>query len=119
MKKTPILLIIALVGLLQACGGAKIPTNPCGVGEKRGKFRAAINPAQMQVVLVKVAASGKNRATLTCLNRNLDTVMLRYGWNIGQKPYHLLKPGLKLTVRYDSLPCEPGTWVMADIKINK
>lgn len=119
MKKATIICLIALVGLLQACGGAKIPANPCGVGEKRGKFRAATNPAQMQVILVRVAASGRNRATLTCLNRNKDTIWLKYGWNIGQKPYHIIKPGTKLTVRYDSIPCEPGTWVMADIRINK
>lgn len=119
MKKASIVCLIALVGLFQACGGAKSIPQPCGAAEKRGKFKAYVNPRQIQVELVKILAMAGDHATLGCVTPQGDSVVLRYGWAIGVKPYRILKTGTKFTVEYDSIPCEPGRWIAANIRINK
>jgi hypothetical protein len=115
MKK--LITLIAAAFLIGGCSTQKTGCDPNPKIRREIKFKGFVNPRQKQVKVIEVTNVWRNRADLTCISGK-DTIFLRYGWRgIGTKIP--LKIGTWLTVHYDSVACEPNTWVIAKIKINK
>lgn len=110
-------LLIAAALLIGGCSTQKTGCEPQKKIRREIKFKGFVNPRQKQVQVLEVTRLWRNRADLTCINGG-DTVYLRYGWTgIGTKPTNL-KRGTWLTVHYDSVACDSGTWQIAKIQVN-
>ncbi len=109
-----ILFVMTLGGCATGKQGCK-PERP----QRQIKFKGFLSPASMQVKIIQVTMVGKGKANITGVKMGTsDSVYLHYGWSPGNRNRNL-RPGVFVTVHYDSsVPCTPGQYLSAIIKLN-